>query len=248
MQVEKYSNSLFRNGHIYGMGTLHEIKDLGRKKTPEEIIKEARDAGWSDGCPVAQRLTSPSSPYDPEWMLQRYTEVNRWFTYLCMEADKLNPTLGWWLKKSISRLMGEPVGEHEPASVPFLHLTQIFPMDTPCGYASPRLPIEIIKLGKNKMATTEQAYLLMVDTIREARTPRQLLARLSERVVLAGVDPVHVLQHTLAAGTLKEESCFTECRKLVQCLEIDAPTVMNVYARLNQHERADLEIAEIPYP
>lgn len=246
MEVE-YSKSEYRGGHKFGRGTRYKIQQLGREKTLEEIVEETQLVGWSHGCPITRELTSPNSPYSPEWMLERYASVNEWFTSICNIAQKTNPSLYRLLRRSVPRFPDEPVGKHEPFSVPLRHLTHIVPMDMPWGYASPRLPIEIIRLGGNKVDKTEQAYSIMTDAIQHSQTPRQLLTILSEKVILAGVDPINVLEHTLAAGILQEVNCRREYIHLAEELERNAPTVMNVYINLGSAEKTKLEIAEIPF-
>lgn len=246
MNVE-YSKSIFRDGYAFGRGTRCEVTRLGQEKTREEAIEEATLLGWSHGCPIVRELIGPDSSFSPEWMLQRYASVNKWFTDLCKVAQQTNPSLYRQLRKPTLRFPDEPVGKHEPLSVPFQHLTHIAPMDTPCGYASPRLPIEIIRLGGNIPEKTEIAYAIMVDAVQKAKTRRELLAILSEKVVLAGVDPVYVLEHTLATGILDEENCRREYIKLAEELEVKAPNIMRAYIGLNSADKARKKIAEIPF-
>lgn len=235
-------------GHLFGFGTYH----FGQQPIPKDrlqVLKTARLLGWSSGCPIAAELTnSQNTQYGPSVMLQRYDEVNQWFTLITKIAKDEDYLLYQQLTTPTLRLPGEPVGKHEHQSVPGSHLEQISPMSCIYGYATPRVVITLTTLETipTRAGRTMRAVDVAKRMVKKAQTPAELLALTAEKTALIGVEPTQVLQHTLAQGVLEEENCRTAYINLANFLEDKAPNLMRAYLGLTTTEKTDLKIAEIP--
>ena len=147
------------------------------------IREQAKVIGWAVGCPVVEELTDPANlnpGRGPEAMLNRYSEVGFWAGYINRAAEKLNPDLHAQLIKSVVRLPGEPVGIHEPESVPASYASEIPRTETLVGYTLPRLLGK--QLGGKELPQAEKHNRLvrgldiLESSIAAAHTPEEMLA------------------------------------------------------------------------
>ena len=226
-----------REGYLFGHGQYCGAKPANN--TPVAMVAEALKLGWSNGCPRARFLTER----DPERMMIRYVRTNQWFTavlnlILYRYHNSHNPDLYLWLAFPKRRREDEPVGLHEPLSVPKSHLEQISPMSAIAGYATPRILLEV--LDQSRPDTLREAV------IKTGQEPMHFLAHLSETAVRMGAKPERVLHHVYAQGVLDEENCRWAYVDLAEKLERYAPTVWKTYENLPQSQRLELAIAEIP--
>ncbi len=226
-------------GHTFGYGTYY-VDASYKIKSPSDILDRAYRAGWSNGCPIVRKLTGPESPYDPEWMLRRYSEVNEMFLELVSVAKTINPAVYDMLMTPRIRLFGEDENlTFERVSVPKSHQWRIAPLTAIEGYAAPRALLEI----------PDRREVVMNGALRwSGGNPGRFLAYLSELLVKsADVAPERVLQHVYPKGVLKEEQCKTSFLKVAQSLERYAPTVWKALDNLPASQREELDIAPVPY-
>jgi len=231
------------NGEWFGRGAYGDVR---YRYQPEDGAREsALRLAWSNGCPIAQELTGPNSPYDLAWMIHRYGETNEWFRF-AMNQTRINRAVRDWLTTPRLRLPNEPVGKYEPESVPRSHLWKIAPMTSIEGYSTPRVAIEIATKIKGYEGKNEALRVLGETAQAAGDQPSRYLALLSESAVNHRVAPERVLHHVYAAGVLAEESCRTAYKNLAQALEQYAPTVWRTYQNLSDAEKSELQLASIP--
>lgn len=230
-------------GIAFGSGNFIRRDDL--TKLPEDQIRTlALKLGWANGCPVVRELSDPSNTqFGPLSMAQRYNETNRWFKFISSYYERPTRSISSSLRVPILRHPDEPVGKHEPKSVPMLHLTQISPMSRIHGYALPRVFIELLSLRRHGSYPVDFIH----NAIARSSNPDTLLSKLSLSVVAkGGVEPVSVLQHLFPAGLLAEENCRRAYISLAESLNHFAPDLVDEYLGLSTSEKANLEIADIP--
>lgn len=243
----EYQGSDIRAGRVFGDGTLLGDRGenfLSKNQPPEKIRQQALELAWSHGCPIPNELIPL---YGAREIRNRYGECNFWYkSWILPRTRELNPELHKMLAKPFSRLINEPVGKHEPVSVPGSHLEQMSMMSTPWGYALPRVLIEQFGRCDSRNRDRVMKGLDVLDeVIKNSVTPMQFVAKLSEAVVLTDADPHKVLGHTLAREILEEENCSNLLNVLVSILNMEAPTLMQAYWKLNTQERKNLGIIEI---
>lgn len=230
----------FRNGYRFGLGQDCEARPTDN--TPDAIVQRALELGWSNGCPRAMYYVM-ESPYGADWMMNRYAETNLWFAKIVnlVHFRFKNPKLFDWISLTKPRLIDEPMGIHEPLSVPESHKRIIAPMSGIEGYSAPRILLEL-KAGADRarVEALQQAVILT------GLEPSNFLAHLAQIAVNMGVQPERVLHHVYAQGVLDEENCRRSYVDLAQTLEQHAPDVWQIYFNLHTNQRQELEIAEIP--
>ncbi len=238
------SREQFEFGHGSFVGQIMsepEFFDLSHQE-------QARIAGWVDGCPVVEELIDPANTAPgrgPENMLQRYSGVNFWFGYIAREVEDHNPVLGDQLMAPLVRHTLEPVGKHEPESVPDSYETEMYPMNTLAGYALPRIFLEQLGDGEpaevaDRMVRGLQA---LEEAIPEAESPLELLALVGEGLVKTGdVTPEQVLKHSLSQGWLGEHNATRTIVEFQDILTELAPTLWGAYQGLGDEEKQALRL------
>lgn len=219
-----------------------------------EILSErdqARALGWADGCPVALDLTDPSNPAPgrgPENMINRYGEVNFWFTQIVREVAEVNPSLADQLKQHVYRQSDEPVGLHEPESVPEEYYEQMAPMNTLAGFALPRLFTANLHAAGDDREIMQQRMHDGLDVVtaaaQETEDPLALLA------VIAGefsnrkfLSDEAILKSVLASGWMKEHNGRHTVTEFKKQLEERAPELYAHYTAISADERALLKLS-----
>src|SRR3989344_2419796 len=131
-----------RNGYLFGYGQNCEVRPAD--KTPESIVQEALALGWSNGCPRARYYVLESG-LGADWMMNKYAATNQWFqiTRNLIHYRLNNPPILDILTASKVRFDDEPIGIHEPLSVPESHKRRIAPMSAIEGYSTPRILLDI---------------------------------------------------------------------------------------------------------
>lgn len=236
---EYHANDRYNPFEVFGLG-INTDPD-SPKNSPESKFEKGRRLAWSNGCPVALELLGPNSPYGIDYMLQRYAETNLGFRVSVNRAKSLkNWAVYDLLTTSRVRLLDEPVGKHEPFSVPRSHLWEISPMSAIEGYATPRILIEVSGEYDDRNRLLDQA----IRTTGEE--PWFFLANLAELAVSMGAQPEKVLHHAYAKGVLEEENCFTAYRNVASAFARKAPTVFRTLESLTPNQREELAVAELP--
>jgi len=118
-----------RDGIKFGERKL--LKDTDFLNKPLNV--QVKQLAWSEGCPVMNKVISRDGI---ESARDRYGEVIFANRIVLSLAEIKNPELSIQLKKSLKREISEPVGEHEPTSVPSSHLTEISTPNTPGVFCS----------------------------------------------------------------------------------------------------------------
>lgn len=164
-------------------------------RDPEAFLEadsrdQARMLGWVAGCPVVEELTDPLNTQPgrgPEEMLKRYGQVSFWFGYAMEAVQTENPDLYDKMMSDVSRQVDEPIGRHEPESIPQAYETAMQPMTTLVGYITPRLLIEQIGLRANITRDEKSSRLAFANTALKqaaaaASSPEEFLAGFADTI------------------------------------------------------------------
>lgn len=209
---------------------------------------QAQVLGWADGCPVVDELTNPANKVPgrgPDAMLKRYAQVNIWFGYIAGVVREKNPRLHTYLTSKVPRRSDEPVGKHEPQSVPSDYQEYTYPMNTLAGYSLPRILIE--QLGKEGDTDRSGRMMRGLDVIEKAaeetQTPLELLAKVSDGLLVAGdVSPEQIFRHTLSRGWVEEHNAAHAIDELKGIMRIQTPGTYHAYYALDPQVKRDLGI------
>lgn len=248
--MERYQHSPKRNDIRFGFGELKLPPKRYQNLDPEKAKAYALELGWSNGCPVARELTDPTNEeYGPHKMIERYAQTNWWFDWITRwESRRTNRRLYDQLTTVTERSSDEPVGKHEAISVPGLHLTHMFPMSHPVGYALPRVVIEETGRGSMETRANKQEMIDKLEAfIMISHSPSELLARVSGSVAAPYVtdNPVAVLSHALSSGVMEEENCPSQFAQIMTQMETHSPDLLRVYIGLSDQEKIAAGIAII---
>lgn len=208
-----------------------------------DLAEQARYVGYVNGCPVVQELIAERGA---EAMLNRYGEVNFWFTEIARMAEERNFPLYQALTTPVPRRLGESVGKHEPESVPEDHANVIAPMGTLVGWALPRLFIKQLG-GAGQSVEVAQGRLdrgmaVLEYAVDHAASPAELLAFVAEGVSQADLTRQEVLQTILLRGWLEEQRSLHMVNEVKVALNQYAPEVWDAYVQMSASELAKLQI------
>jgi hypothetical protein len=212
---------------------------------PQKPINEQVDSiAWSEGCPVKNRVVGNNGP---EVARDRYGEIIFARQMILEEAREHNPQLYQDLTVSLTRNPNEPVGKHEPESVPQSHITTIDANNTPWGFSLPRILLDQFGKRDNRTQGRIQSGLEMLEEIvKEVHSPLEFMAVLAEQAVKADADIDTVLKSTLSRGYLGEENTHKLYHELAIQLQKHAPTLWQRYLELDIHQRTKFGIADLP--
>lgn len=208
---------------------------------PEYFFKLNRDQqvqalAWSHGCPVKNHVVEK---YGLEFARKRYAECNFVFGLIACRSGHLNLSLHKEITKTTVRPDYEPVGKHEPESVPVAYFGYVSPMSSHTGYAAPRVLIE--QFGIDDARTPDRVLRgldILDEAIKESKTPESFLVNLSERVASEdGVDPKDVLGQLLSDGFLGEGSFYTSFSTVLGLMKKEAPVLWETYSDLSPSDR-----------
>lgn len=206
---------------------------------------QARLVGWANGCPVTVELTDPENTAPgrgPEAMMKRYAEINFWFGYITDAVKGQNPGLYAELTTPVERLPGEPIGKHEPESVPESHKTHMAPMGTLAGYALPRIFTKQLGQGLPLAESRDRMHRglqVLKEAIPQAETPADLLALVAEGLSQADVPPVEALKNVLSPAWYEEHNCAGMLQDVRAALKSKAPSLWSTYESIPPEERRE---------
>lgn len=216
------------------------------------VDEQARILGWADSCPVVEDLIRPDNP-DPgrgsEAMRGRYGQVNFWFGEIGRLVKSVNPELNDQLMEHIPRQEDEPIGKHEPQSVPLSNYQEISPMGTLPGYVLPRLFIEQLGINKDLSVREVQDRLVRgIDILGRAaitaRSPLDLLALTADGILRHGdVSSETVLKQVYSLGWLGEHNAHSILNEFKTIVNDQAPHLRRAYAHLSEEEKINLKVA-----
>jgi hypothetical protein len=215
------------------------------------VLEQALRLGYVNGCPVAIELTNPKNTdpgRGPENMLERYGEVNFWFTYIEDQLKELNPNMAAEFVAGVPRGPFDKVGDYEEGSVPDSYTDRMSPLGTLAGYSMPRLLAEQVGDGEDGTMVASARMTRGIDSLRKAIKgalyPEELLVLFGENIALAGDIPVErVLKHVFSAGWLKEHGAESMMADAQTIAVAKAPNLMETYNLMTQAEREQLGIA-----
>lgn len=216
------------------------------------VRDQAKVLGWADSCPVVEELIDPANSEPgrgPEAMLNRYGQVNFWFGYIAREVQEHRPRLYDQLMKPVPRLDDEPVGKHEPESVPDSYYREMPPMSTLAGYSMPRLFIEQVGIGKDLETEEVQGRFrrgqnALESAIALSKSPNELLALTARNIADQGdIEPRKVLSLVMSKGWQGEHNAQTMLEDFKDRLCLLAPGLWQVYESLSDEEKAELKLA-----
>ncbi|MDQ3093622.1 MAG: hypothetical protein M3Q70_00385 [bacterium] len=203
-----------------------------------DVRDQARMLGWVAGCPVVEQLTDPDNPTPgrgPENMMNRYGQINFWFKY-AMESvvQKVNPDLYNQMMKDVERLPIEPIGRHEPESIPEEYREKMQPMTTLVGYVTPRLLID--QLGINSGAASDEldkrfsnAHKTLKNAAANVDNPESFLVRFADIIRQGGqVDDEILKKHFDASGWLEEHNAQSMADRLKDTARNEAPELYEI--------------------
>lgn len=226
-----------KNGREFGKGIFLGTKGIDFFDKP--LNQQVLEMGWSHACPVVDEVIKD---YGPEWTLKRYAECNFAFGLIVESTRDYNPELFIKLTTSVPRLNGEkPSKEFNPKFIPDNFYNKMSPLSTPWGYALPRVIIEQMGRGENNKDRTQKRILKSLDiidkTVKDSKTPNELLVKMAERVSKFDADPKAVLSHVLANGILVEEGCKTIFDDIKRKIDKFAPILSKTYNSMSEKER-----------
>jgi hypothetical protein len=223
----------FGNGRV--VGTVLADPEYHTLDAEQQAIRMGRAVG----CPVVQKVLRDRGN---EGARDRYFRVGFWFGQAVHTAERVNESLANQLKAEVWRRPGEPVGIHEPESVPGYYGELIPPTETLTGFALPRLLIELHDSKALAAQSTSERYMtvwgMLEDAATQAQTPAELLARCAQGAVNHGMSAVEVLKATLPAGWYGEHNGDYMALEAKTALIQHAPDVWGEY-----NSRSDAAIA-----
>lgn len=200
----------------------------------DKVLQQTLRLAWTHGCP---RPLYCIGTYGLEYMSKRYFTCNQTSQHLLFLTEDTNPHLYSELVNFTPRLNNEPVGIHEPTSVPKFHLKKITPGAGIHGYALPRLIL----------LSEEKGWEIFGSIMPEAENANQLMVKIARELgELPSLERENILSHLLSGGVLKEENCYSAFDKLAQALMTEAPNLVKTYEELTSSQRTVLDIATIP--
>lgn len=196
--------------------------------------ERARVAGWLAGCPVVNELVAGRGA---EAMAVRYEDINFWYSFIAREAADANPVLSAKLSRVLERLPEEPIGKHEPESVPTSYRDNIPPVASLAGFALPRMAIEY--LGAEEIPgdpwpshRIDSLIGMVRRTVQTADTPLDLVVGLgNEMAEDERVDRGKLIGYMTNEGWLDEHNAVSTMDSMKAKLEIGS-------GRLSEHYRA----------
>lgn len=231
-----------RHGRSFGERSL--LGDKNDKFFDKPIEEQVNEIAWSEGCPVKDKVVGRSGPKEAR---NRYGEVIFTYQIILAEAEEHNPVLASLLKQRLQRKVDEPVGEHEPTSVPSSHLTEISAPNTVWGWALPRILIEQFgKRGERTQARMIKGLQMLESAVKKATTPLDLMAILSESIVKAN-PPItdSILKQTFSKGYLGEENTAEIYKDLLRQIKSHSPILYKRFNELSSEEKAQKGVAEL---
>lgn len=211
--------------------------------------EQARIVGWADSCPVVNELTNPANTdpgRGPEAMLERYGEVNQWFTFIGRVVDDVNPDLFDQLMTPVARFDSEPVGKYEPESVPAFHLIEMSPLGTLPGYALPRLLTK--QIGDGTVEENQTRLFRGLEALdvaaSEATNPSELLAIFAREVAAKqDLKAEAILSGSFSKGWFGEHNAVTMLDQVKEAFKVKAPGLWKVYSGLTDEQKLELKLA-----
>lgn len=240
--MPEQSNKDKRYSREFGDMTL--LGDKGEDFFTKPIQQQVMEIAWSEGCPVPKKVVKK---YGAETATKRYGEIIFADKLILEEVKKHNPSLHTKLTKSIVRRPNEPVGIHEPDSVPDSYSTRVPPPDTPWGFSLKRVLVN--QFGRRGERTQERVIkgLKILEDVasQEIDSPLELVAKLAEEVMKADGDKVQVMRNTLSKGHLAEQNFHSLFAELAEELRKHSSLFQEEYNKLSGKEREELGIAEV---
>ncbi|HRJ06574.1 MAG TPA: hypothetical protein PK096_03215 [Candidatus Saccharibacteria bacterium] len=230
--------SLNKHEHAFGHG--HFVGDISRDMEEYQLMDDrdqARLLGWIAGCPVVEELTDPNNSSDgrgAEAMVERYAEVNVWFTLITEMVWEHNRELADAFYSSVDRHDDDVVGKYEDSSIPADHFEKMAPIGTLAGYAMPRIFIEQLNgtHPEDDPKDTQDrvvAGLDAVERVSDSKTPLEFTARLAEELYHLQSNPYRLLKHLLPTGWLDEHGAEWMIKDMKQAIADYAPEMWKVY-------------------
>lgn len=241
MTENKYGSDS-RSGINFGERRLLPETDTNFINLPLE--DQVKHLAWSEGCPVMNKVIDRAGL---KVARDRYGEVIFASRIVLSQAELHNPELSIQLKQGLKRKDREPVGEHEPTSVPMSHLTEISTPNTPWGYSLPRILVEQFgNKSERNQGRMQKGIQILERSIKKADSPLSLIAIFSNNVVKAFPSIIDsVLKRTFSSGYLKEENTFELYGELLTEIKKHSPMLYKRYTELSSEEKADKGIAEL---
>lgn len=231
-----------RYGRKFGDMTL--IGDNGESFLAKSFDQQVMEIAWSEGCPVPKKVVAK---YGAETATNRYGEIIFADRLILEEVKKHNPSLHTKLTEDLTRNPNEPIGVHEPESVPDSYTTIVPYPDTPWGFSLKRILVD--QFGSREVRTSEriQRGLEILEDVasRNINSPLELVAILAEEVITADGDKIQVIKNTLSGGHLGEQNFHDLYAELAKELRKHSPRFQEEYNKLSTKQRAGLRIAEV---
>jgi hypothetical protein len=218
-----------------------------------EVVSDREQAlimAWANGCSKAVELTDPAnvSRPGPKGMLERYAQVNFWFTELGRLINDENRILFEQLVSPVARIENENAGKYEPESTPEDYQSVIPPMGALAGYALPRIFVEHLGLNAGLQPKEVQdrlisGFSIVSEAAKTSATPIELLARTADGIIRQGnVSSEQVLDHILSRGWLEEHHAQSMVDEFKAAASQVAPDLWDVYTELSDEDKTRLDL------
>lgn len=235
--------SIERAGRSFGDGRLFSDQEDAFFDLP--IEEQARALGWSEACPVVERLIKPEAEggRGAESMRNRYAQVIFWLGYSSYLFERMGrQDLSRALYAIEQRKASEPLGTHDEGWVPSELKTHIF--RSPMAYGIPRIITEYLT------ADTEKRGSSLVKVIDFLEAAAQQSSNLIETAVFLADAVVAnllergereksglLLRHLIGRGKLEEDNTLEAYRNIFTVLKNHAPVIYDFYTSLTVEEK-----------
>jgi hypothetical protein len=212
------------------------------------LEQQASELGSRTGCPVAQELIHSDAPgRGPENMRDRYGEVNFWYRYITHDLESANGSLAEQFKQPVPRAEDEPVGKHEPESVPAAYQKFIPATETIYGYSLPRMIIDQLQCPGSDQVETQRELIFVLGAVEDAakvsQSPMELMARTAEGFAGHGANIDGLLKQMLGQGWVELHNAMSMTDAAKAALREYAPQVWEYYNSLSEADKTDRRFA-----
>lgn len=242
--------ALERMHRIFGDTQL--IGDKGDDFFSQTQEEQARQLGWSEGCPVVERLIKPTDQggRGADVMTKRYAEVLFWRGYI---VDALNTAqreeLANALFETTPRRQDEPLGTHDSNWPPIELQTNM--IQSPMAYALPRMITECLSF---EPATNPEKILVISEHIQRALAQSTSIIEFSvlflEQFVKEALmqkqtaQAARLLKTLIGIGKFEEENCVHLYQEIFSTLQNKAPITWNFYSALSPADRKSYRLID----
>lgn len=238
---------LERNGRNYGDHRL--VGDFGDSFFHKTELDKSLDMAWSDGCPVALRLTSPPEKggRGASIMLQRYAEINFWAGMILKTLNRSsNDSLSKKFFESRKRTDDELLGDIDMDWIPNELKTHL--LVSPELYSLPRIVVVHINSGfllEEKQRKTFEVLDALEYSRKTSSNIKEYMIRVVEYLVSHGGNTLLLLKNMFPQGKISEDRCLEEYEKTMKLMKHISPDLFKTLKHISTEEKE--RVGMFPY-